>query len=42
MSGTVKKIDTVLMPNGTKAQAIVIDTDGEQTVDPAIQPPVVN
>lgn len=23
-------------------QAIVIDTDGEQTVDPAIQPPVVN
>ncbi len=30
------------MPNGTKAQAIVIDTDGEQTVDPAIQPPVVN
>ena len=42
VSGTVKKIDTVLMPNGTKAQAIVIDTDGEQTVDPAIQPPVVN
>ena len=40
VSGTVKKIDTVLMPNGTKAQAIVIDTDGEQTVDPAIQPPV--
>ena len=35
VSGTVKKIDTVLMPNGTKAQAIVIDTDGEQTVDPA-------
>lgn len=30
------------MPNGTKAQAIVIETDGEQTVDPAIQPPVVN
>ena len=42
VSGTVKKIDTVLMPNGTMAQAIVIDTDGEQTVDPAIQPPVVN
>ena len=42
VSGTVKKIDTVLMPNGSKTQAVVIDTDGLQTVDPAIKPPVVN
>lgn len=42
VSGTVKKIDTVLMPNGSKAQAVVIDTDGLQTIDPAIKPPVVN
>lgn len=42
VSGTVKKIDTVLMPNGSKTQAVVIETDGLQTVDPAIKPPVVN
>jgi len=42
VSGTVKKIDEVLMPNGSKAQAVVIDTDGEQTLDPNIKPPVIN
>ena len=42
VSGTVKKIDTVLMPNGSTAQAVVIDTDGEQTIDPNIKPPVIN
>ncbi|MBS5522913.1 MAG: electron transport complex subunit RsxC [Clostridiales bacterium] len=42
VSGKVKKIDTLLMPNGAKAQTIIIETDGKQTVDPTIQPPVVN
>ena len=42
VSGTVKKIDTVLMPNGSKAQCVIIDTDGQQTVDPDIKPPVIN
>ena len=42
VSGTVKKIDSVLMPNGSKAQAIIIETDGLQTPDPSIAPPVVN
>ncbi len=42
VSGTVKKIDTILMPNGSKATAIIIDTDGLQTPDPSIAPPVVN
>lgn len=42
VSGKVKKLDTLLMPNGAKAQTIIIETDGKQTVDPSIQPPVVN
>ena len=42
VSGTVKKIDTVLMPNGSKAQWVIIDTDGQQTLDPDIKPPVIN
>lgn len=42
VSGKVKKIDTLLMPNGAKAQTIIIETDGKQTVDPSIKPPVVN
>ena len=42
VSGTVSKIDTILMPNGSTVQAVVIETDGEQTIDPAIKPPVIN
>lgn len=42
VSGTVKKIETVLMPNGSTAEAVVIDTDGLQTIDPEIKPPVIN
>lgn len=41
VSGKVKKIDSVLMPNGAKVPAVVIESDGEQTVDPSIEPPVV-
>ena len=42
VSGTVSKIDTVLMPNGSTAQAVIINTDGEQTLDPSIKAPVIN
>lgn len=42
VSGKVKKIDTMLMPNGSKSQTIIIETDGQQTVDPNLKPPVVN
>ena len=42
VSGKVKKIDTMLMPNGAKAQTIIIETDGKQTIDPNMKPPVVN
>ena len=41
VSGKVASIDTVLMPNGARVQAVVITPDGKQTKDPSIQPPVV-
>lgn len=41
VSGKVKKIDTLLMANGSKAQVIVIETDGQQTPDESVKPPVV-
>ena len=41
VSGKVKKIDTVLTSNGVNTQCVIIETDGEQTPDPSIQPPVV-
>ena len=42
VSGKVKKIDTMLMPNGSKAQTIIIETDGLRLSDPNLKPPVVN
>lgn len=41
VSGTVKAIEPYAMPNGRVCDSIVITTDGAQTVDPAVQPPVV-
>lgn len=41
VSGKVKKIDTVLTSNGANTQCVIIETDGEQTPDPEIKPPVV-
>jgi len=41
VSGKVKKIDTVLTSNGANTQCVIIETDGEQTPDPDIVPPVV-
>ena len=42
VSGKVVKIIDLLGADGTKAPAVVIESDGAQTPDPAIAPPVVN
>ena len=42
VSGVVKKIDEILMPNGRKSASVIIESDGEMTPDPAIAPPVIN
>ena len=41
VSGTVKKIDTILSSNGANTPCVIIESDGEQTPDPSIQPPKV-
>ncbi len=41
VSGTVASIDNVRMLDGSTVQAVAITTDGQQTVDPAVKPPVV-
>ena len=41
VSGTVTEITTITAPNGAAQQAVVITTDGQQTVDPSIDPPQV-
>ena len=41
VSGKVKKIDEMLLFHGAKCQAIVIETDGEQTEYEGIQTPEV-
>ncbi|MBQ9415158.1 MAG: electron transport complex subunit RsxC [Clostridia bacterium] len=40
VSGTVSAITEITMPNGSKAQAVVIDSDGAMTPYP-VEPPVV-
>lgn len=42
VSGTVKDIMTITLPNGVVSEAVVIESDGMYTPDPAIKPPVVN
>ena len=42
VSGTVKKIDKITMPDGGKVDAIFIESDGEQRLSPDIKPPEVN
>ena len=42
VSGKVVKIIDLLGAGGTKSPAVVIESDGTQTPDPAIAPPVVN
>ena len=42
VSGTVKKIDDFLLSQGENSQAIVIESDGENTVSDTVKAPVVN
>jgi electron transport complex protein RnfC len=42
VSGTVKKIESYLASNGKSIPAVLIESDGEMTPDPAIAPPEVN
>jgi Na+-translocating ferredoxin:NAD+ oxidoreductase subunit C len=41
VSGTVKKMDTLLMSGGQRVPAIVIETDGQQVMFDGIEPPKV-
>lgn len=41
VSGTVEKIDTVLLPNGNYADAVFINSDGNMTPDPSLKPPKI-
>ncbi len=41
VSGEVTAIGTIIMPNGAEIKTIEIESDGEQTVCPDIEPPVV-
>ena len=42
VSGTVKKIEKIMMPGGKAVDAIFIESDGEQRVSPDVKPPEVN
>ena len=41
VSGTVSGIETLVGSTGAVMEAVVITPDGQQTVDPSVQPPVV-
>ncbi len=41
VSGTVKKIDSYIQSSGRTALGILIESDGEMTLDPAIKPPSI-
>ena len=41
VSGKVKKLDEITMSGGMKTTAVVIETDGEQSVCESVKPPVV-
>lgn len=41
VSGVVKKVDSFLLSNGRSTHAVLIESDGEMTPDPAIVPPAV-
>ena len=42
VSGKIIKLIDYLMPNGSTTTAVVIESDGEMSVDESITPPVVN
>ena len=41
ISGTVKKIEPFLSSNGKSVPSVIIESDGEMTVDPSITPPTI-
>lgn len=41
VSGTVKKIEKIVMPDGSRVDAVTIESDGEMRMSPDIKPPVV-
>ena len=41
VSGVVKKIESFLQSSGRKCEAVLIESDGEMTLDPSIAPPTV-
>ncbi|MGN1119513.1 MAG: electron transport complex subunit RsxC [Oscillospiraceae bacterium] len=42
ISGTVKKVDTILSSSGSNMNAITIESDGEMKVSENVKPPVIN
>lgn len=42
VSGTVEKIGNVLFPDGRNVDSVIIKTDGLQTVDECVKPPIIN
>lgn len=42
VSGTVKKISSILFPNGMNIQTVIIETDKKQEIHPDVKPPVIN
>ncbi len=42
VSGKVKKINSILFPNGMNIKSILIETDKKQVLHPSIKPPVIN
>lgn len=42
VSGTVKKIEDVVISNGNKVPAIIIESDGAMTPDSSVAPPEIN
>ena len=42
VSGTVSAIEEIVTSNGGRSQVVIIQTDGEQTVDENVKPPVIS
>lgn len=42
VSGTVKKLDDIIMPGGNRVKAVIIESDGKMEVSESVKPPVIN
>lgn len=42
VSGKVLRIDEIVMPNGVRSKAVVIESDHKQELHPDVKPPVIN